>query len=85
VSFPRGLFKIRPGSPHSFQVVTEGRNGDQIVVDVTEGVVLVARASHALVEGSVVLQRVSDRTSLLPLPMPQRERVMTFRKVNASR
>ena len=84
VSFPRGLFRIRPGGPHSFQIVTKGRNGDQVVVDVTEGVVLVARASHALVEGSVVLQRVSDRTSLLPLPMPQRDRVMTFRKANSA-
>lgn len=85
VSFPRGIYRIAPGSGHSFQIVTPGRTSDQIVVDVVEGVVLVARASLSLVEGSVVVQRASDRTSLLPLPMPHRDRVITFRKVNPSR
>lgn len=83
VSFPRGRFQIAYGAGgHSFQIVTKGAKGDQIVLNVEQGVVLVSRASASLIEGSVVIQRASDRTSLLPLPEIHQNRVMTFRKEN---
>lgn len=83
VSFPRGRFQIAYGAGgHFFQIVTKGARGDQIVLNVEQGVVLVSRASASLIEGSIVIQRASDRTSLFAVPELYRNRVMTFRKEN---
>lgn len=83
VSFPRGLYRIGQGggNRNTFKVFYEDDGEDKLGIEVFQGDVLVARASHDLVEGSIFIQKIINWTELFPLPIPpDEERIVTFRK-----
>ena len=85
VSFPRGLYHIGPGqSPfNTLQITYQDGGKDKITIEVWEADVLIGRASHKLVEGSVFVKKYINYTELFKLPQaPKEERIITFRKIN---
>ncbi|HVS02643.1 MAG TPA: hypothetical protein VMT16_07735 [Thermoanaerobaculia bacterium] len=83
-SFPRGLYRVRPAGPRrvaGFRVFYTRDGEEKLGIDVVEADVLVARASHDLVEGSIFVKRYVNYTELFPLPVPpKQEQVIAFRK-----
>lgn len=85
VSFPRGAYRIGPGGhpENSMRIHYDSEGREKLGIEITEGHVLVARASHDLVEGSVFIQKYINHTELLKVPVPpDPPRVLTFRKEN---
>ena len=58
VSFPRGIYHVgsRYGSKNSFRIRREDNDG--VIVEVSQGLLLVGRASTGLIEGTLVIQRI---------------------------
>ena len=85
VSFPRGLYRIGPGQSSNNKLIIwyNDGSGEVPAIEVFQGDVLVARASHDLIEGSVFVKQYINHTELFKLPQPpKQERVITFRKEN---
>ncbi len=85
VSFPRGLYRIAPGASafNTLQIYSQDGGEEKIAIELWEADVLVARASHTLVEGSVFIRKYINYTELFKLPQPpKKERIITFRKQN---
>jgi hypothetical protein len=84
VSFPRGLYKIGPGhGPNNAMYFLHNDGGVEVpAIEIYEADVLVARASHDLIEGSIFVKSFINYTELFKLPQPpKQEHVITFRKV----
>lgn len=58
VSFPRGVYFIGDRHKSKSRLRIRRNDNDNIIMDVSQGVALVGRASTQLVEGSVFLQRI---------------------------
>ncbi|MEM9188701.1 MAG: hypothetical protein AAGF12_05970 [Myxococcota bacterium] len=67
VSWPRGTFRIAPGSPHRFTLRLDGAAAGNF--DVTDGFVLVAEASNDRIRGSVFITEAFRLNA--PVPVPQ--------------
>lgn len=86
VSFPRGLYRIGPGANafNTLQIIYTDGGEEKIGIEIYEADVLIGRASHKLVEGTVFIKRYFNYTELFKkLPqVPKKERIITFRKEN---
>lgn len=69
LSWPRGLFLIRPGQPHSFNLrMPDARAGN---FDVIDGIALITEANNERIVGSVVVNLVERRQAPAPVPIPE--------------
>lgn len=83
VSFPRGLYHIGPGERafNTLQITYNDDGEEKLAMEVWEADVLIARASHQLVEGAVFVKQLINHTELFKLPQPPKQpRLITFRK-----
>lgn len=82
-SFPRGLYPVGLAEPNN-QLIIIRTDNDKVVVEVTQGLALVARASEDLIEGTVVVQKYFNYSGGMlsaiggPEP-PPKPTLMTFR------
>jgi hypothetical protein len=67
VSWPRGLYAINPVQPHEFRLRLDGAPAGNF--DVTDGFVLVARATNDRIVGSVFVREAFRY--MAPVPVPQ--------------
>jgi len=80
-SFPRGLFNVgQGGTTVNIYYTHEGE--EKLGVSVESGVLLMSRASTQLIEGSIVVFRFVNWTSLLALPEVAGNTRITFKKKN---
>jgi len=86
VPFPRGLYRIGPGSSvsNTLQIFYSDSGEEKIGIEVTEADILISRASHKLVEGAVFIKKYRNYTELLKRleQTPKKELIITFRKKN---
>ena len=81
VSFPRGLYRLDSSPNNGLVILYNDGSGEVPAIEVFQADVLVARASHDLIEGSVFVKTYINHTELFKLPQaPKQERVITFRK-----
>jgi hypothetical protein len=80
-SFPRGLFNVGNGGA-SVNIYYTDQGEEKLGVSVESGVLLMSRASTRLVEGSIVVFRFINWTSLLAIPEGAGDMRITFRKKN---
>lgn len=80
-SFPRGLFNVGNGGA-SVNIYYTDQGEEKLGVSVESGVLLMSRASTKLVEGSIVVFRFINWTSLLAIPEGAGDMRITFRKKN---
>lgn len=75
-SYPRGLYTVGVAAPDN-QFIIVRTDTDKVVMEVTQGLALVARASESLIEGSLVVQKYFNFSggmlSAIGGPQPPRE------------
>jgi len=80
-SFPRGLFNLGNGGA-MLNIYYTDQGEEKLGVSVESGVLLMSRASTRLVEGSIVVFRFINWTSLLAIPEGAGDMRISFRKKN---